>query len=335
MASITKRGDKWRVRLMVNGTVESGTFSTKSKALAWANEVELQLRTAAETGIVRGKTIQSLFDRYSDEVSIHKAGERWEGIRLAKIAKAKVNGQILGEVPLNKVTPDLIGAWRDQRINEDKVKGATVQREFKLLSNVFNVGMKEWRWIAENPVSSVRRPKGGKDRDRLISEDEISRITMALGFDEKKVTTKNGITAVAFLFAIETAMRSGEILVLRRQDINGQVATLRDSKNGDARDVALSKRALELLTFLPVSDEPTPEDLLFAVGDGSRDALFRKAKEKCGIKDLTFHDTRHEAITRLAKKIPILALARMVGHRNINQLQTYYNEKAEDIAKLL
>jgi hypothetical protein len=38
------------------------------------------------------------------------------------------------------------------------------------------MGKNEWRWIAENPISSVRRPKGGKARDRLISNDEINRI---------------------------------------------------------------------------------------------------------------------------------------------------------------
>jgi integrase len=335
MASITKRGDSYRVRLMVNGVVETGTFSTKSKAQAWAAEMETQLRKAKETGISRGKTVQKLFDRYADEVSIHKAGERWESLRLTKIAKDKIDGVALGDMALEKLSPEIFGKWRDQRMKMDKVKGSTVQREFKLLSNVFNVGKDEWRWIAENPISKVRRPKGGKDRDRLISDDEIRRISLALGFNEKTVTTKNGIVAIAFLFAIETGMRSGEILGLTGEDIKGRVAHLNKTKNGDERDVALSERAIELLGFLPVRENQETSDRLFDVSDDSRDTLFRNAVKKCKIKELTFHDTRHEAITRLAKKVPILALARMVGHRNINQLQTYYNERAEDIAKLL
>ncbi|WP_282433170.1 tyrosine-type recombinase/integrase [Massilia oculi] len=65
------------------------------------------------------------------------------------------------------------------------------------------------------------------------------------------------------------------------------------------------------------------------------DALFRKAKKAAGIEGLTFHDTRHEAITRLAQKLDVLDLARMVGHTNINQLRTYYNPTAEDIASRL
>lgn len=48
-----------------------------------------------------------------------------------------------------------------------------------------------------------------------------------------------------------------------------------------------------------------------------------------------FHDTRHEAITRLASRLNVLELARMVGHKNLGELQTYYNETAENISKKL
>lgn len=43
----------------------------------------------------------------------------------------------------------------------------------------------------------------------------------------------------------------------------------------------------------------------------------------------------HYAITRLAQKLNVLQLARMVGHRDIRSLQTYYNETAESMARLL
>jgi integrase len=140
--------------------------------------------------------------------------------------------------------------------------------------------------------------------------------------------------AVAFLFAIETAMRSGEILGLTIHTVDkaARVAHLPLTKNGGARDVPLSTRALELLELLPAVEEGMP---LFNLGDQSRDALFRKGRDRSGIKNLTFHDTRHEAITRLAKKLQPLALARMTGHTDLNELMTYYNESAADIAAQL
>lgn len=53
------------------------------------------------------------------------------------------------------------------------------------------------------------------------------------------------------------------------------------------------------------------------------------------IEDLHFHDARHDAITRLARKLDVLQLARMVGHRDLKSLMTYYNETAEHLASLL
>ena len=54
-----------------------------------------------------------------------------------------------------------------------------------------------------------------------------------------------------------------------------------------------------------------------------------------GIEDLTFHDTRHEALTRLARKLDVLDLARMVGHRDPRSLMIYYNPTASEIAQRL
>lgn len=84
--------------------------------------------------------------------------------------------------------------------------------------------------------------------------------------------------------------------------------------------------------MLPVVEDGQP---LFGLTDRSRDVLFRKGRDRSLIKGLTFHDTRHEAITRLARKIEPLALARMTGHTNLQELMTYYNESAADIAARL
>lgn len=58
-------------------------------------------------------------------------------------------------------------------------------------------------------------------------------------------------------------------------------------------------------------------------------------KEKAAVEGLSFHDSRHEAVTRLSKKLDVLALARMIGHKNIRELMTYYNETAEELAARL
>ena len=136
----------------------------------------------------------------------------------------------------------------------------------------------------------------------------------------------------AFLFAIETAMRAGEIIKLTwdKVDLEKRVARLTETKNGTSRNVPLSTEAVRIIKQLP-SDADTCFDLTSPI----LDALFRKAKARAMIENMHFHDTRHEAITRLAKKLDVLDLARMVGHRDLRMLMVYYNATAEELAKRL
>lgn len=330
MASFKKDGDVWRVQIYVKGQRDSGTFSTKAQAQAWAAQRETELRQQIETGVAAGKTLKDAFDRYEKEVSRTKRGHRWEALRMGAMGAFKIDDAAFGDIKLSELTPAIIGLWRDGRLQ--KVAASTVNRDLNLLSHVLSTAKREWSWIAESPTKDVRRPKNPASRDRRPTQDEIDRLCLSLGFDGSPVATKNQAVAVAFLFAIETAMRAGEICALRPEHITGRVAHLPMTKNGTKRDVPLSTRAGELLALLPA-----PEDggTLFGISSASLDALFRKAKERAMIDNLTFHDSRHEAITRLAKKLNVLELARMVGHRDLRMLQVYYNESAAEIAARL
>lgn len=312
-------------------------MSTKAEAIAWATAREAEIRAGKATGIQVGRTVGDAFDRYEKEVSATKRGHRFEQLRLAAIGSWEVAGKPFRDMKLVDATSDVLGKWRDHRLTTDKVSGSTVNRELNLLSNVFTVAAKEWKWISASPTTSVRRPKDPQARDRLYTDDEIERICLALGFDlddEQPAATVSQRVAVAFLFAIETAMRAGEICALVPRFVAGRVVTLPEeiTKNGTKRRVPLSKRAIDLLELLPL---PAEGATIFGVSTKSLDTLFRKAKTRAGIEDATFHDSRHLAITRLAKKLHVLDLARMVGHRDLKQLQVYYNETAEEMAKLL
>ncbi|MDN4036812.1 site-specific integrase [Massilia sp. YIM B02443] len=335
MASIAKRDGMWRAQLATLGVRESKTFNTKAEAAAWAAKRETEIREGVALGIQKSKTLDDAFRRYEKEVSIHKRGHRQEILRMNAIGRTVIDGIALQDMKLVDITSNVLGKWRDYRLNVDKVLGSSVNRDLNLLSHVFAAAMKEWKWIAISPTTDVRRPADPPPRDRLYSDDEIERICLALGFDQAQpelAATGYQRTAIAFLFAIETAMRAGEICRLTAGDIIGRTATLQQTKNGTKRAVPLSRRALELLALLP---EVPAGETVFALSGPSLDALFRKAKLRAMVEDGTFHDTRHLAITRLAKKLNVLDLARMVGHKDLRQLQVYYNESAETMAARL
>lgn len=351
MATFKKDGNVWRVQVYVKGHRESGTFSTKAQAQAWAAQRETELRQQTSTGIVFGKTVRDAFDKYEKEVSRTKRGGRFESLRMNVLADIEIQEPPVkfGDLKVSELTASHVAQLRDARLRmaagwrpmagedipADKlVKTSTVNRELSIISNVFTVARREWKWIAESPTKDVRRPKNPAPRDRRPTDDEINRLCLALGFDGDMAIQTSQRVAVAFLFAIETALRAGEICSLMPDWIDGRVVHLpgEKTKNGIKRDVPLSTRAVELLTYLP---KPEAGGTVFGITSSSLDALFRRAKQRTGITDLTFHDSRHEAITRLAKKLNVLELARMVGHRDLRMLQIYYNETAAEIAARL
>jgi len=220
--------------------------------------------------------------------------------------------------------------WRDARLKQ--VKPATAAREMNLMRSVLEVARRDWHWIRANPMQDVRWPKVPKGRKRRLSADEVSSISEAFGVAGALCAdTATQRVGLAFLFALETAMRSGEICALMwpHVHLSSQFITLPKTKNGDAREVALSKRATEILRALPKGDGP-----VFGLDDAMRDALWRKTRPAAH-KDIHFHDTRAEAIWRLSKKLDVLQLARMIGHRDIKSLMIYFDESAADMAKRL
>ena len=328
MASIKKlKSGRWQAQVRIQGVRTSATKPTKVEAKDWAAAKEHEIKSSAVV-----KTTSFTFGeaalRYEMEFSRAKKGAKWEQGQISRLLKMPI-----AKINIQKIERSDVRSWRDARLK--KVQGSTVNREWNLLSHIFSTARDEWELIEANPMARVKRPKENPPRDRLISDSEIEQICLVAGFDETTTTTIQGEVCVAFLFAIETAMRAGEICQMAWVNVDTEKRTVflpsEITKNGKKRTVALSARAVELLALLP----PTNRATCFRSNSTQLDATFRKLKNKTTIVDLHFHDTRHEAITRLSKKLPVLALARNVGHTNINQLMTYYNEDAEDLAKLL
>lgn len=321
MASFEKQKDgRWRVFVARAGVRRSKVLPAKQAAKDWAARQEYLIlnETTAKAGAV---LFSEVLNRYANEVSPKKRGERWEIMRLKRFREDAFASKAIGDL-----TASDFASWRDARLGE--VAPGTVNREMTLISGVLTVARKEWGLIDANPIADVRKPSKPPPRDRIVTDDELARLAVSAGADLGNATAR---AFHAFLFAIETAMRAGEIVGLAwdRVDLVHRVCKLPMTKNGTARDVPLSKEAVRLLECLPGTDP------VFGLNSRQLDVLWRKLRDRAAVSDLTFHDSRHIAITRLAKKLEVLELARMVGHRNLNELLTYYNASAADIAKRL
>ncbi|MGM0562799.1 MAG: tyrosine-type recombinase/integrase [Pseudomonadota bacterium] len=324
MATFRKRATGWVAEVRRRGVYRARTFDTKAQAMEWATDLERAVRSGDINNPQR-RPLHEALQRYHDEVSPTKRGARHEQLRLRAIMRDP-----LAEVCCGDVSASDLASYRDRRL--ESVGPASVNRELNVLSAFFNRAVREWGWCTSNPIKEITRPRNPPPRDRRISPDEIERVQVALGFDGETVEGKQHEVALIFLLALETAMRLGELCSLTHDQVNlhGRYVTLATTKNGDRREVPLSVRACEL--FELVADR---KPYLFKVGADEASTLFRKATRRAEIQGLRFHDSRHEALTRLARKLDVLDLARMVGHRDPRSLMIYYNATATEIAQRL
>ncbi|MDP5210962.1 site-specific integrase [Microbulbifer sp. 2205BS26-8] len=324
MATIVRRGKTWRAQVRLRGQSASATFDSKRQAQEWAHDIEYQIRQGTY-GKPNAGTFGDLMRRFAEVVSPGRAGARWEQLRINSLLSDPIS-QIL----LDELKTQHFAEFRDRRLTA--ISPGSVNREINLLGAVCRYALREWHLLDHHPIRGLERPRNPRPRDRRISEQEVGQICAGLGWQEAAPQTRRQEVAWAFLVALETAMRLGEILALNREDLDleGRYVTVQISKNGDKRHIPLSQRAVEL--FRMVMDR---SGSFLQVGRDAASGLFRHARIDAKIEDLRFHDTRHEALTRLARKLDVLDLARMVGHRDPRSLMIYYNATATEIASRL
>ncbi|CAB3784719.1 tyrosine-type recombinase/integrase [Pararobbsia alpina] len=342
MASFIKRGDVWRalIRRPALGISMSESFKNKADAVAWATKIEHEINVGKHK-VGSSRTVADAMHEYEKRVSPTKRANRWEAIRFAAFIRDFPD---LAATKLTDISPQHMGKWRDARLAGVPARGikpvgsATVLRDINLFSHVFTTARDEWKWISESPFKGVRRPTEPHPRVCRITDKEVESLLSALGYEHDQTPkTKSARIGAMLVWAIETAMRSGEIVDLRWDRINTEkrFAHLPRTKTDVPRDVPLSARALKILEqFEPLKKEF--DGHVFGVSNSLRDALFRKAKKAAMLPDINFHDARREALTRLAKIFNVMELAKISGHKDVRILQSvYFAPTAADLADKL
>ncbi|WP_322073597.1 tyrosine-type recombinase/integrase [Burkholderia cepacia] len=326
MATIQRRNDKWQVRVRRKGfPVEVKTFNTRADAEQWARfiETEMDRGSFVSRGEAEANTLKDIIERYIADVMPTRKSASDEIPRLRATCRTK-----LAKLSMAALTPKAVAAYRDERLS--KVKPATVIRELAYLSAIINHARREWDINITNPVALIRKPSPPQGRDRVLSAEEEVRLLIALA----PVGRVNVWLLPAIILSLETAMRRGELVELRwsNVDLEAQTAHLPITKNGTARTVPLSKKAVGVLAALPRSIDGR----VIPVKGITLHAAFRKACIRAGIVDFHWHDLRHTAITRLAQKLPnVIELAAVSGHRSLTMLKRYYHPSATDLAQKL
>jgi len=266
-------------------------------------------------------TLGKLLERYETTVSCKKRGASREAFKIRVLLRSSMAG-----LPLSKLTSTMIAAYRDERLSI--VKPATVRRELALLRHCLEVARREWGIpMVRNPFEGVKLPSVRNARDRRLEPGEQNALWNALK------GSRAWYLAPMVELAIETGMRRGELLSLewKHVDLDARTITLPMTKNGHARKVPLTTRAAAVLSATPVKAE-----VVFPITPGSLRQAWERVVKKAGLRNLLFHDLRHEAVSRffeMGLSVPEVAL--ISGHRDYRMLFRYTHIRPADVVAKL
>ena len=229
MAYIRKHRGKYQVQIRRKGFSSiSKSFVLLSDAKEWAT---LQERKAdrGELGPDRKEleniTLADLVTRYRNEVVPSKQGAEIETIVLDAFLRHRICKKRLSDL-----TTSDFATYRDERLKV--ISPQTLKRQLAPISNMFEVARIDWKLpLPQNPLAELSLKAKENKRDRRLREGELDRLLKAGG------KTRNPFILPVIRFALETAMRRGEILSLRVRDVDIErcTATIRESKNGYSR----------------------------------------------------------------------------------------------------
>ena len=313
MATITKRKTGWSVQIRRKGYAQqTRTMPTKAEAQAWGREQEGRIDRAVPAvnlRLLKGTTLRQIITRYLEEVTPTKDSAATEQFRLNKLLRE----QPLCNLALADLTPKVFADYRTARLVV--VKPGTVHRELGLIRHALEVARREWDMdLPSNPLDRVKRPRLSNARERRLGHGEYDLLHTALQ------RTRSPLVAPVVEFAIHTAMRRGEILALRWEQVNWRERTayIADSKTGVPRTIPLLDGALAVLMR---AGPPPPRGPVFPISMEALKQAWERARNRAGLGDLHFHDLRHEAISRLCEMgLTLPEVALISGHKDPRML---------------
>lgn len=315
MATIRKHYGSWQALIRISGHPQiSKSFSKHGDAKRWAIETELKIRRD-DAGIsnIKYPTFNNIGNRYSTEVSITKKGF----INERNIIKSFML-EAWSEYPLNKITPDVIGKYRDKL--SKTISGTSINRKLDVISTIFTMCKKEWGYPVSNPVLSIRRPKKEEPRNRRLTDEEINQLI-------KGNHTCEMMRSIIQIM-LETGMRSGEVVRISHNHLKGTTLFIPITKTVP-RTIPLTKKAVELIKEAKLPFNTTVD----MVGK-----KFAKLCKHYNIKNAVPHDLRHNSLTNFmrVKNLDVPSTMLIAGHKDPRMLLRIYNNlRIEHVAEKL
>ncbi|MCR4320966.1 MAG: tyrosine-type recombinase/integrase [Candidatus Brocadiaceae bacterium] len=315
-----KRGGVWWTCIRYEDKKVQKSLETDDRRLAQAIEAKIRAEIAEgkffDKPVGQSKTFKDMMEKFMQE----HAPKVSKNMQKSYASSLKHLATFWGNSKLSDIKPKLISEYKVLRKNKG-IKPSTINRELAMLSKAFNLAVKEWEWIRDNPVSRVPKEKENNERDRWLNAEDEKRLL------ENSLSWLKDI----IIFDLNTGLRQDELLSLQwsRVDLFRKIIIIQESKNGKPRTIPLNQIVLDIL-MEKSKIRNLKSDLVFLSNMSTKidrhnlRRAFNIALDKTGIQNFHFHDLRHTFATRLAQRgIDIYKISKLLGHQDIRMTQRY------------
>ena len=313
MASLYKRKNKngttvWRAVIRIKGYPSvCNHFERKQAAEDWAQGVEREIKAGQFKFDQHNKihTFAELAERYIQDGALEHHRSADDTLRHLAYWKER-----FGEYGLIHITPELLGKERQilaetPTTKRTKRTPSTINRYIASLSALLTYAAQHLNWISENPALRLIKLKENPGRDRVLTEDEITRLLAS------SRQSKSPYLYCIILLSVTTGARQGEILNLhwKHIDFENKIAYIKESKNGRPRSIALCSPVIAELKQLYQTRDPFKTRVFAsktAFGKIDIKKAWQHALKRANIADCRAHDMRHTFCTyALQREHPI------------------------------
>jgi integrase len=324
------RGSVWWMSFIDPNTGKQVRRSTETEAEKQAKRIFDKIRGQIAEGkwferlLGEDYTFKELMEKYLEDYALrNKAANSYK----RDCSSLKNLTPYFGSYPVTEVNPRAISAYKTYR----RTQGAaprTVNIELTLMSHAYEIAIREWEWIKDNPVKRVVKEKVRNYIERWLTHED----------EEKLLKASPDWLQDIIVFAVNTGFRESEILGLKwsQIDLTRRTLTISEQKNQGVDTLPLNQTVLRLLRKRAM--DSGMRDYVFPNEKGNRIdnrnllRAFYKAMERSGIENFRFHDLRHTFATRLVQSgVDLYAVLKLGRWRNTSMIMRYAHHYSESL----
>lgn len=322
MATFRKRGKTVQAQIRVRGARPlSATFPTMAAAESWAASEEQRLR-GEKQGISQIE-VGRLANRLKLEAVLQEYGEADSPLsHHSKYALRYALEEPISSKPIGAIDKRDALVTKGRYLERFCPATASKYLHFIKRSIDYIVEQKGLQSFV-NVFQGILCARDKKRRTRFTPAEQSIFMTC----------TTNQLLKDFVEFAIETAMRRGEIIGMRQAHLlpNSKLY-IPNTKTDTPRTIPLTEKAFKIFERRLEVNGP----LVFPVKPAKISLLFKSTCEAAALPDKRLHDLRRESLSRYsAAGLNTHQLMQLSGHKDINSLSIYVRGNVDELAKIM